>query len=277
VEFVAETAMPSFRILPTLAVAALVALGATNAQAQTMSEGAKAFKPYVVEQAGKALAGAREMQAAVKAGDAKAAQAAWIKSRRGWEAMETVTAERFPEFDKKVDPWPDGKQGYHAIEAALFAGKLNEIAAPTDRLVKDIAAFEKKAAKTRFRPQGLLNGVSKLAYEVGESKSKGGESPYAATSHIDMQENVEGIEACWKLVFEPTLQKRDPELAKIIHDKIEALEKLVAVDDIKKLDQKAVHVAGEELAALMQQAAPKLRLKTTKLEEEDEAESNDKK
>jgi iron uptake system EfeUOB component EfeO/EfeM len=265
--------MWSFR--SAISAAAFLAL-AGAALAQSLGDGAKAFKPFVVEHAGKALAGAKEMQAAVKANDVKAAQAAWIKSRRGWEAIETVTAEVFPEFDKKVDPWPDGKQGYHAIEAALFAGKLGEIGAATDQLIVNIAAFEKKAAKTSLRPQALLNGVSKLAYEIGESKSKGGESPYAATSHIDMQENVEGLEACWKLVFEPTLKKRDAKLAGLIHEKIEALEKLVAVDDIKKLDQRAVHVAGEELAALMQQAAPKLRLKTTKLEDEDEGEAKEK-
>ncbi len=262
--------MWSFRI--AISAAALLALS-VGAQAQSVGDGARAFKPFVVEHAGKALAGAKEMQAAVKANDARAAQEAWIKSRRGWEAIETVTAEMFPEFDKKVDPWPDGKQGYHAIEAALFAGKVDEIGKATDQLVADIAAFEKKVAKARWRPQALLNGVSKLAYEIGESKSKGGESPYAATSHIDMQENVEGLEACWKLVFEPTLKKRDPKLADLIHDKIEGLERLVAVDDIKKLDQRAVHVGGEELAALMQQAAPKLRLKTTKLEDEEEGEA----
>jgi iron uptake system EfeUOB component EfeO/EfeM len=252
------------------AIVALAMLMLAPAQAQSMREGVKAFKPFIVEHAGKALAGARELQAAVKAKDVKAAQAAWIKSRKGWEAIETVTAELFPEFDKVVDPWPDGKHGYHAIEAALFAGKLDEIAKPTDKLVADIAQFEKKVRKYRFTPQKLLDGVSKLAFEVGESKSKGGESPYAGTSHIDMHENVEGIEAAWKLVFAPTLQKRDPELAKIILDKIEALEKAVAVKDIKNLDQKAVHVGGEELAALMQQAAPKLKLKTTKIEDEDE-------
>jgi iron uptake system EfeUOB component EfeO/EfeM len=251
------------------AAAFAVVLLSTAANAQSMREGAKAFKPFIVEHAGKALSGAKELQAAVKAKDVKAAQDAWIKSRRGWEAIETVTAELFPQYDKLVDPWPDGKQGYHAIEAALFAGKIDEIAAPTDKLVANIARFEKKVKGYRFTPQKLLNGTSKLAFEVGESKSKGGESPYAKTSHIDMQENVEGIEAAWKLVFEPTLQKRDAELAKIIHDKIEALEKLVAVNDIKDLDQKKVHVGGEELAALMQQAAPKLKLKTTKIEDED--------
>jgi iron uptake system EfeUOB component EfeO/EfeM len=251
-------------------VVALAMLTVSPAAAQSMREGVKAFRPFVVEHAGKALAGAKELQAAVKAKDAKAAQDAWIKSRKGWEAIETVTAELFPEFDKLVDPWPNGKHGYHAIEAALFTGKLDEIVKPTDELVAKIARFEKKVSKYRFTPQKLLDGVSKLAFEVGESKSKGGESPYAGTSHIDMHENVEGIEAAWKLVFAPTLQKRDPELAKIILDKIEALEKAVAVKDIKSLDQKAVHVGGEELAALMQQAAPKLKLKTTKLEDEDE-------
>ena len=244
-------------------------LTASSAHAQSMREGAKAFKPFVVERAGQALAAAKDLQTAVKAKNVKAAQDAWIKSRRGWEAIETVTAELFPQFDKLVDPWPDGKQGYHAIEAALFAGKIDEVAAPTEKLVVNIARFEKKVKGYNFTPQKLLDGVSKLAFEVGESKSKGGESPYAKTSHIDMQENVEGIEAVWKLVFEPALQKRDAELAKIVHDKIAALEKLVAVNDIKELDQKKVHVGGEELAALMQQAAPKLKLKTTEIEDED--------
>jgi iron uptake system EfeUOB component EfeO/EfeM len=247
----------------------LAALFVAPVHAQSMREGAKNYKPFIVENAGKALAGAKQLQAAVKAKDVKAAQAAWVESRRGWEAMETVTAELFPEFDKVVDTWPDAKQGYHAIEAALFAGKIDEVAKPTDKLVADIARFEKKVKGYRFTPQKLLDGTSKLAFEVGESKSKGGESPYAKTSHIDMQQNVEGIEAAWKLVFAPTLEKRDAELAKIIHDKIEALEKLVAVNDIKDLDQKKVHVGGEELAALMQQAAPKLKLKTSKLEDED--------
>ena len=71
------------------------------------------------------LAGAKELQAAVKAGDVKAAQAAWIKSRKGWEAAEPITGEFFAKLDEATDAWPDAKQGYHAIEAALFSGKLD--------------------------------------------------------------------------------------------------------------------------------------------------------
>jgi iron uptake system EfeUOB component EfeO/EfeM len=249
--------------------AACAALFATGAEAQSLAAGAKAYKPLVVEHAGAALAGAKELQAAVKANDGEAARAAWIKSRKGWEAIEPITGEFFSELDGAIDAWPDAKQGYHAIEAALFAGKLGEIAAPTDKLVADLAAFAKAvgAPQFRFQAQGLLNGATKLAYEVGENKSKGGESPYAATSHIDMQENVEGIEAVYKLVFAPVLKKRDAKLAGMIHDKIEALERLVAVKDLKSLDQPALHKAGEELAVLLQTAAAKLKLKKPALGE----------
>jgi len=255
------------------AAALLCALGAfafvAPAQAASMKEGTEQFKQFVIQHIGKAIAGAKKLQTAVKAGDAKAAQAAWIESRKGWEAMEPVTGEYFSEFDKVVDSWPDAKQGYHAIEAALFSGKLDGLDKPVAALLANLMKFEKKAKSKGFKitPQKLLNGTANLAYEVGEEKSKGGESPYAATSHIDMQENVEGIEVAYKLVFEETLKKADPKLAEIIDQRIDKLEGLVKVPDLKSIDAKAVHVAGEELAVLLQQAAPKLKLKKPKLEE----------
>ncbi len=244
-----------------------LALAAGGAQAQTLEKGAADYKPFAVEHIGKALAGAKELQAAVKAGNAKTAQAAWIKSRKGWEAAEPITGEFFEELDKVIDAWPDAKHGYHAIEAALFAGKLKEIAAPVDELVANLTKFETqvKAPSFKFAPQGLLNGMTGLAYEVGENKSKGGESPYAGTSLIDMQENVEGIEAVYKLTFEPVLAKRDGKLAKAIDEKIEKVEDLVKVKDLKALDQPALGKAGEELAVLLQSAAPKLGLEKPKL------------
>jgi iron uptake system EfeUOB component EfeO/EfeM len=244
-------------------VAAAAVLSMTAAAADPLADGAKAYKPFAVEHIGIALAGAKDLQAAAKAGDVKAAQAAWIKSRKGWEAVEPITGEFFPELDGSIDAWPDAKQGYHAIEAALFAGKVAEIAAPADKLVADLAAFDKqlRAPNFRFTPQGLLNGAAKLAYEVGENKSKGGESPYAGTSLIDMRENVEGIEAVFKLAFEPALAKRDRKLAAAIDEKIEDVEKLVKADDLKNIDQGALRRTAEELAVLLQSAAPKLGLK----------------
>lgn len=247
--------------------AALLAPGAANAAA--LAQGARDYKPYVVEHIGKALKGAREMQAAIKAGDAKKAQGAWIKSRKGWEAIEPISGEFFAELDEAIDAWPDSKQGYHAIEAALFAGKLKEIAAPADKLVANLAEFDKRvsAKAFQFAPQGLMNGAAKLAYELGENKSKGGESPYAGTSLIDMHENVEGIEALYKLVFHEALKAADAKLAASIHDKIEEVEDLVKVKELKGLNQPALHKAGEELAVLLQNAAPALQLEKPSLKE----------
>jgi iron uptake system EfeUOB component EfeO/EfeM len=232
-------------------------------QAASLDDGLKNYKSFVVEHIGKALFGANELQQAVKAKNVKAAQAAWIKSRKGWESAEPITAEFFAELDEAIDAWPDSKKGYHAIEAALFAGKLGEISSPVDELVANLVKFNDELGKSdfQFEPQGLMNGLTKLAYEVGENKSKGGESRYAGTSLIDMQENVEGIEALYQIVFEDPLKDKDAKLADEIHEKIEAVEKLVKVENLKALNQPALKKSGEELAVLLQNAAPKLGLK----------------
>src|SRR5690242_19094112 len=91
-----ETIMQSFfQFSRGVLIASALALTAGAAQAASMSDGVKAYKPFVVEHIGKAIAGAKDMQAAVKAGDLDAAQKAWIASRKGWEAMEPVTGTYF--------------------------------------------------------------------------------------------------------------------------------------------------------------------------------------
>jgi iron uptake system EfeUOB component EfeO/EfeM len=263
-----------------LIAAAMVLFASRAAHAASMSEGAETYKPFIVEQIGKAIAGARDMQTAVKAGDLPKAQAAWIASRKGWEAMEPVTGTYFDEFDKAIDAWPDAKTGYHAIEVVLFSAKKTDgLDQPIAELLANMDKFQQRVSDKSFAfaPQKLLEGTANLAYEVGEEKSGGGESPYAATSIVDMQENVEGIEVAWKVVFADTLKKKDAKLAAIIDERIGNLEKLVKVPDIKSMDAKKVHVAGEELAALMLQAAPALGLAPFKVGDEDGEKTEEKK
>jgi iron uptake system EfeUOB component EfeO/EfeM len=261
-------------------IAVAIAATAGAAQAASMKDGVKSYKPFIVEHIGKAIAGAKEMQSAVKAGNLEAAQKAWIASRKGWEAMEPVTGTYFGDLDKLIDAWPDGKTGYHAIEVVLFSAKKTDgLDQPIAELLANMDTFQKRVSDKSFAfaPQKLLEGTANLAYEVGEEKSGGGESPYAATSIVDMQENVEGIEVAWKVVFADTLKAKDAKLASLIKERIENLEKLVKVADIKSMDAKKVHVAGEELAALMLQAAPKLGLKPFKVGDEDGEKKDEKK
>lgn len=253
-------------LLPVAAIA-LAATAAPSGAADTLAKGAEAYKAYVVEQIGSTLAGAKDLQAAIKAGDAKAAQAAWIKSRAGWERIEPITAEFFAELDEAIDSWPDAKQGYHAIEARLFAGNLSDLSAPTDKLVTAVTAFDKavRAPNFRFSSQGLLNGVTKLAYELGEKKAKGGESPYAATSLIDMRDNLQGIDALYKTVLQEPLKAKDAKLAQSIDGKIQDIEATLKAQDIKSLDQAKLQKTSEELAVLLQESASKLNLKKPSL------------
>lgn len=253
-------------LLPVAAIA-LAATAAPSGAADTLAKGAEAYKAYVVEQIGSTLAGAKDLQAAIKAGDAKAAQAAWIKSRTGWERIEPITAEFFAELDEAIDSWPDAKQRYHAIEARLFAGNLSDLSAPTDKLVTAVTAFDKavRAPNFRFSSQGLLNGVTKLAYELGEKKAKGGESPYAATSLIDMRDNLQGIDALYKTVLQEPLKAKDAKLAQSIDGKIQDIEATLKAQDIKSLDQAKLQKTSEELAVLLQESASKLNLKKPSL------------
>src|SRR5579885_12449 len=265
-QFAGQVMSQSIKIVASLAFIFFIAV---RVEAQSLAKGAADYTPFAVEHVGIALSGAKEMQAAVKAGDVKAAQAAWIKSRKGWEAIEPITGEFFPKLDEAIDAWPDAKQGYHAVEAALFGGKLADIGTPVDGLAADLAEFQKQltAPSFKFTPQSLLNGATKLAYEIGENKSKGGESPYAGTSINDIDENTEGIEAVYKLVFHEPLKKADPKLAQRIVDKIEEVEGFVKGKDLKSIDAAGLNKAGEELAVLLQSAAPKLKLQKPKLGE----------
>ena len=267
--FQTKTLVARTRVALIASVGIALAVVGAAAAADRLAGAAKDYKTYAAEKIGAALAGGKSLQVAIKAGDVKAAQSAWIASRQGWEAAEPITGEFFAKLDAAIDAWPDAKQGYHAIEAALFSGKLDEIAAPADKLVADLTALNTRLAapKFQFEPQGLLNGATKLAYEVGENKSKGGESPYSGTSLNDIQQNVAGIEAVYKLAFASTLQARDPKLAGRITDKIEDVEKLVSVPEMKNVDQPALKKAGEELAVLLQSAAAKLKLKKPALDE----------
>jgi iron uptake system EfeUOB component EfeO/EfeM len=255
-----------------LALAAGLALGAAvagAAQAESFDAGLKAFKPYAVSKIDAALAGAQELKAKVEAKDLAGAQAAWKKARIGWEGAEIFTGEFFSELDEQVDAWPDAKSGFHAIEAPLFAGKIDEVAPMVDGLVNNLAEFDTKlkAADFAFTAQGLMNGTAGLAYEIGDNKSKGGESQFAGTSLTDMRNNVIGIEAAYQTVFEKPLKAKDGKLAHKIYEEIEHVEKLLKVAAFKDLDQDKLRKQSESLAVELQEAAPKLGLEKPKLEE----------
>ena len=115
-------------------------------------------------------------------------------------------------------------------------------------------------------PQGLLEGITQLAYEVGESKADGGESRISGTSLADMQNNAEGIAFAWHTIFADALRSSDGKLAQALENDIRRLEAIVAVADLQSVNIPALRRASEGLAVRLQAAAGPLGLQRPALE-----------
>jgi iron uptake system component EfeO len=153
----------------------IIAVLATAAPAAAMplDDAAERYCVHLVEDIGKALAGARRLRDFVVTKDVAQAKTAWIDARAGWERSEVFTAGFVPELDDAIDAWPDAATGFHAIEAKLFGADRADAEGQTDALIRHLADAHMQLREIPLMPQGLLNGIARPAYEVGESKVDG--------------------------------------------------------------------------------------------------------
>jgi iron uptake system component EfeO len=174
-------------------------LAAVTVEAGSLDAAAERYRPLMAEEIDHSLAGARALRDALLANDLEGAQQAWIAARVGWERAEVFTS-GFTELDAEIDAWPNAVTGFHAIEAKLFGARRMDVQPETDALIFHLTDLRVKIRDTRLTAQGLLNGAAKLAYGVGESKADGGESRFSGTSLDDMRNNVDGVEAVFRIV-----------------------------------------------------------------------------
>jgi iron uptake system component EfeO len=254
--------------MTALAAALVTALGAGPAVAQpaSLGDGIEQYRAGLVADVDRALTSARTLRASAAAGDVAGARQAWIDARVGWERSEVFTGPFVPELDRDIDAWPDGATGFHAIEAKLFGASRFDFDNEADRLVSNLAALRDKARSTPLTPQGLFDGVVRLAYEVGESKVDGGESRVSGTSLNDMRNNVDGIEFAWRAIFAPAVEARDRQLDADVRRSIEGLKAMVDVRDLRRIDPDRLRTSTEELVLRLQNAAPLLGLRKPALE-----------
>jgi iron uptake system EfeUOB component EfeO/EfeM len=137
----------------------------------------------------------------------------------------------------------------------------------TDKLVFYLEDLQVKIRQMQLTPQGLLNGMARLAYEVGENKAAGGESRLSGTSLDDMRNNVAGIAAAYHVVFATALGASDAKLAQSVQGQIDKLAALLAVEDLRRVDADRLRAFTEELVVTLQRAAPPLGLRQVSLEE----------
>jgi iron uptake system component EfeO len=258
------------RVFASLALAtAIIFVGARHSpvRAEALADTAEQYRPIMVEQIGQSLAGARLLRERITAGDVEGAKTAWIEARVGWERAEVFTIGFVPDLDREIDAWPNALLGFHAIEAKLFGAKRTDVQQETDALIFHLEDLDLKIQHLQLLPQRLLNGMARLAYEVGESKADGGESSFSGTSLNDMRNNVDGIELAYQTIFAGAVEAGDPKLATAIRDKIEHLKGLVDVSGLKSLEPEKLRAASEELIVVFQMAASKIGLRSPSLEE----------
>lgn len=258
------------------AVVVAVALGvaaAAPAQAQTgtptpasLQDGIERYRAALVADLDGALTSAQTLRERAAAGDTGAARRAWLDARVGWERSEVFTAPFAPDLDRAIDAWPNGAAGFHALEARLFGASRTDFGPEAERLVRDLSDLRNTAATMALTSQGVLDGIVRLTYEVGESKADGGESRISGSSLADMRNNVAGIDLAWGTVFAAAVAARDAALGDAVRRGIDGLAAVVAVRDLRAVDQERLRSATEELVLKLQAAAPLLALKRPALE-----------
>src|SRR5499427_9801486 len=236
----------------------LVAAAAASARADQFDAAVDRYRAVLIDDIGKSLAGARRLHDCVVASDAAGAKAAWLSARAGWERSEVFTAGFVPALDKDIDAWPDAVKGFHAIEAQLFGANKTDVADQTRALVLNLEQLDRELRDMALAPQGLLNGIVRLAYERSESKADGGESRVSGTSLNDMRNNVDGIELAYRTIFASEVNARDRQLGAGLQRSIDELKTMVDRPDLRHLDPDQLRAATEELVLKLQSAAPLL-------------------
>jgi iron uptake system component EfeO len=257
-----SSGLRSFRRAVSLVcgIASAALPGGLGAAAAPLDTAAQSFKPYVVERVDQSLAAAQELRERMAAADLAGAQHAWIAARAGWESVETIADEYFPELDAAIDAWPDAKSGFHAIEARLFGAHRTDAVPQADALIADLRVFEQKLRATPITAQGVLNGTARLAYEIGESKADGGESPFSGNSFAEVGDNIAGIEAAYRAVFAGALKDADPQSDKAVERVLGALAALVKSSDARSIDRPRLRQCSEDLVLALSAAAPAVGL-----------------
>jgi len=246
----------------------IVAIGlAANASAAPLETSAESYRRYLIEDIGGALNGARTLRERLVAADLDGAKRAWIEARIGWERSEVFTGGFVPELDQQIDAWPNASHGFHGIEVKLFGANRTDVGDELDALIAHLADLHAQIENIPLAPQRLLNGVARLAFEVGGNKADGGESRVSGTSLNDMQSNVEGIELAYRVIFSDAIEASDPRLADAARAAIERIKAEVRISDLRSLDAEKLRADSEELVALLQSAAPKIGLSKPTLEE----------
>ena len=241
--------------------------GVPDAGASSLDGAAERYRRYLIDDIGRSLVGTRTMRERMEAHDLEGAKQAWIEARVGWERSEVFTSGFVPELDQQIDAWPNAFHGFHGIEAKLFGASRTDARDETDTLIAHLTDLRAQIKDIPLEPQRLLNGIARLAFEIGGNKADGGESRLSGTSLNDMQSNADGIELAYRIIFSEAVEAGAPQLAEAAQGVIRRLKIAVQVLALRNLDSEKLRADSEELVAILRSAAPAIGLEGPTLED----------
>ena len=249
------------------------AAAATGAGDPLLKSATASYRSYVEGQAEELVTRVEKFVAAIKAGDVAEAKAQFASARAPYETIEPV-AESFggldPEIDARVNDVEQGAEwtGFHKIEHGLWVkGSTTGLEPVADKLLADVKRLAAKTEGLTYQPEELANGANGLLDEVSASKITGEEDRYSHTDLSDFAANVEGSETAFGLLA-PALRKTDPELAKTIALRFDAVNARLAelkqggefptYDTIGRAERRRLSQLVDALAEPLSKVAAKL-------------------
>lgn len=245
------------------------AIGATASAAHVgpLDRAAAGFKPYVVQHTAECLESLRLMRDRMATHDLSGAQQAWLEARSRWHASQLLASELYPRLEGSIDAWPDAGRGFHAVEAKLFGAHQTSPLAPAEALVQDVAELAGQVAKTSLTAQTLLNAAARLSYQLGDTLSDGGQTPFSGSSLAEMTGSLTTVSAVYRQVFEPILRRKDKALDRAIGSDLSEVQALLNVPDLRHLDEQRLREASERLTSHWIQVAMTTDLQSPALED----------
>jgi iron uptake system component EfeO len=216
---------------------------------------ATAYKLAAAKQIDSLIAGVEDMAIAMELGDFATARNAWIESHAGWERLEVLTVDLFPDQQQGIDGWPSTRTGFHAVEIWLFAQTPQFPKRETGELLDELYRFRRVFAQSDLTGYFLIAGMATLAYEISATESGGGESSLSGTSLDDLRHNMEGLDRIWETTFADTVAVKHKDLADTIATRIAGILALITVSSEDQLEQPKLQQVAEQLAAELAEAS----------------------
>ncbi len=148
--------------------------------ATALDEAAERYRAHLIEDIGRTLVGAQQMRDCMKANDLACAKKAWVEARVGWERSEVFTSGFVPELDQEIDAWPNATRGFHGVEGQAVRRGPRRCGREPASLIARLEELSAQLRTIPLAPQRLLNGIARLAFEVGGNKADGGSRGSAA-------------------------------------------------------------------------------------------------